>query len=123
MEPGRTISPIALEISHNGRPLCTAGMRGNPGVLTAILHWANRGRRDELDLRVGGLDLSKSEDLTWSKQALAVGDEIAIRVIETMKVTRPKKREKPLTREFVENQEKAYLLKTAKKYGFKLVKS
>jgi hypothetical protein len=122
MKSERTITPISFEILHNRHSLCTAGMSGRPGVLTAILHWVNRGHRDELELSVAGQDLSNCEDLTWANTALAVGDEVVIRIVESLKVTRPKLSEKPLTREFVEKQEKTYLRKTAKRYGYKLVK-
>jgi ribosomal protein L21E len=123
METGPTARPIALEVIRNGRSLCIAGMSGNPGVLTAILLWVNRGKRDKIDLTVSGHDQASSEDLTWANQALKMGDEVVIRVMESVKITQPKSRQKALTREFAEKQEKAYLRRTARKYGYKLVKS
>jgi len=122
MEPGRTIAPVAFEVTRNGRSLCIAGLGGKPGVLTVILHWASPGQLRNSGLEVGGLNSRTFEGLKWARQALRIGDEIVIRVVESANVTRPKSREKPLTREWVEKQEVAYLRKTAKKYGYKLVK-
>jgi hypothetical protein len=119
----RQVRPITFEVIRNQKSLCRAGLKGNLGVITAILHWVNRGRNDEIKLNISGHDSDTFEDLHWVNQTLKPGDAIVIRVIESTDATRPKRRMEPLTREFIEKQERAYLRKTAKKYGYKLVKA
>ena len=113
---------IAFMVFRNGRSVCTAGLGGKPGVLTAILDWVQRQGPDELSLHVGGLDSATQQHVIWTRQPLRIGDEVAIRILENVKPTRVRARTKRLTKKSREQQEKAWLRKTAKKNGYKLVK-
>ncbi|HYL37152.1 MAG TPA: hypothetical protein VEV17_14645 [Bryobacteraceae bacterium] len=112
---------IAFKVFQNGRGVCTAGLGGKPGVLTATLHWVDRQGRDELWLHVGGLESATQQHIIWAAQPLRIGDEVAIRILENVKPTRVRARTK-LTNKSREEQEKAWLKKIAKKQGYKLVK-
>ena len=113
--------PVAFEVLHNGRRVCLAGLRGRPGVLTVILHWAFRTDEEELLLDVGGLDSYKGEHATWAKRALNVGDEITIRAVESQRPSKAKHR-MTVTRAGEAKQELAYLRRAAAKHGYELVK-
>jgi len=81
---------ICFEVSINGRTLCTAGV-GEFGVLSAIVSWVHRepqsaigesDNRATIDLEVGGL--RNRRHFTWlTDQAISVGDQISIRIIES----------------------------------------
>jgi len=111
--------PVAFEVSRNGRRVCVAGLRGRRGVVSIIVHWVDRD--DELMLQVGGLDSETRESLTWAVKPLAVGDELAIRVLKTAATTRVQQRQLQ-TKLFDVRLQKAQLRAMAKKQGYKLVK-
>ena len=86
---------ICFEITINGNYVCTAGI-GELGVLHTIVTWVKTSKvapasgetvsRDNLDIHVGGLahpDADTSQHVDWLNQAISVGDEITIRVIES----------------------------------------
>jgi hypothetical protein len=77
---------VAFEVFRNGRRVCVAGLRGKRGVVSIIVHWVDRD--DESMLDVGGLDSETRESLTWVKKPLAIGDELVIRVLESVATTR-----------------------------------
>jgi len=90
---------IAFEILLNGEPQCIAGV-GDLGVISAIICWVRRKalpagtvipdwEPEELSLDVGGIDSHTDEHLKWIKRAIAVGDEITLRVFETDRIDPP----------------------------------
>ena len=119
MIPKGTEKAVAFEVLHNARRICVAGLRGKRGVVSIIVHWVDRG--DELMLDVGGLDSETRESLTWVRKPLAIGDELVIRVLESVATTRV--RRELHCKLFEAKHKKAWLRTTAKKYGYKLVRS
>jgi hypothetical protein len=90
----------AFVVSLNGRPLVTAGV-GDSGVLNSHVVWTGGTRAlpsgECLYLQVGGLDSGSGEHVVWSVPEIAVGDEIAIKAIETDQVTPEDERFRPDT--------------------------
>jgi hypothetical protein len=82
---------LALEIQINGKKVCTGGIE-KLNILSAMVHWHIS--RDKLDLDVHGMTEEKgyAEHLRWLQQKLDIGDEVTIRVVDTDKPTKPKKR-------------------------------
>jgi hypothetical protein len=76
----------AYEIILNGKRLCVAGIDGD-GVLTAIL--THVGKEEYFD--VGGLVSATHEHLIWADRRLKVGDEVRLRVLESVSSDPPKK--------------------------------
>lgn len=86
---------IVLEVSRNGKLLCTAGV-GDNGVLDADVHWnGQRGRVAHPHLVVGGLDGDTRLHLSWIDRTIRVGDVITIKVVEKAEADPPKKRHGP----------------------------
>ena len=118
MIPKGTGKAVAFEVFRNARRVCVAGLLGKRGVVSIIVHWVDRD--DELMLDVGGLDSETRESLTWVRKPLAIGDELVIRVLESVRTTRV--RRESHSKPFEAKHEKAWLRTTAKKYGYKLVR-
>jgi len=89
-------------------------------VSTSILTYVNRAGSRELKLNVGGLDSDAQQHLTWATLALRIGDEIAIRIVESSKISRVRSR---TAVDLGTKHERAWLRKTARKFGYKLVKA
>jgi hypothetical protein len=95
-----------FEITINGEKVCTASV-GDDGVLASTVTFVRRNNASaetvdaqsnsySLDLRVGGLanrEPGVTEQLEWLNQALAVGDEVVIRIIEASSCDDPKSKE------------------------------
>ena len=97
-----------FEVTINGDRVCTAGV-GDDGVLISSVSFVrktgaseesgesqNNDYSERLDLRVGGLANHEggiTEQLEWLNHALAVGDEIVIRIIQAAVCDEPKSRE------------------------------
>lgn len=98
---------IAFAVDINGERVCTAGVEGLAGVLSATLNWVRRESGPEGS--AGGGDAPESsltfsvagharrdrfdfEHLEWIQKALSAGDEIAIRIVETERVDPPTRR-------------------------------
>ena len=81
-------------------------------------HIAGRGRQD-LYLRVGGLVSDTNEYVTWRSLRLRRGDEIALKIIETDVVDRPRKRVRADPKD--QRKSKAFVRAIGKKLGGKLV--
>lgn len=116
----RPSGPVALEVIRNGRRVCTAGLAGKPGVITSILTCVSRDDSRELTLDVGGLDSAAQQHLTWATLAVRIGDEIAIKIVESSKISRVRSRTGV---DLGAKHEKAWLRKTARRLGYKLVKA
>lgn len=116
------VDMVAFQVVRNGRSVCIAGLRGKPGVVSTILHWADRQGGDEIRLQVGGLDSATQEHLIWANRSLQIDDEVIVRVVENARTTRVRSREKRDDKA-AQAQEKKWLRATAKKYGYELVKS
>src|SRR5688572_30683610 len=100
---------IAFEISIDGRKQCTAGVP-DLGVASVIASRVRRVARDprsgqpipgrfeeELTLDVGGLSHDPngaSVHLGWLREALNVGQQIAITIVETEAADPPRTRER-----------------------------
>src|SRR5258705_11119609 len=86
----------AIEVHVNGKKQCVAGI-ARDGVVSAILSWVGRGdehpdlAREDVSLRVGGLDSKRDEHVDWLTRDMAVGDEIILRIIDVRKPDAPKK--------------------------------
>jgi hypothetical protein len=90
MVPDYNGKAVAFEVLRNARRLCVAGLRGEKGVVSIIVHWTDRD--NELMLQVGGLETETPESVTWSRKPLAIGDELVIRVVENGVPTRVRSR-------------------------------
>ena len=101
---------IAFEVSLNGRRLCTASA-GDDGVLTAIV--SSVGKRKEFELEIGGL--ADEAHLKWPSPALALGDEITIRIVETDRPDLPATHKRD-DRALVEAGEREYYERLKRKY-------
>ena len=72
---------LALEVHINGKRRCLAGI-ANDGVVSAILSWVGRGHperglpKEDMSIRVGGLDSERREHMDWLQQELAAGDDV-----------------------------------------------
>jgi len=90
---------IIFDVLLNGQPRCRAGVERG-GVLTAVLSWLSpedsRGhpRREELWVRVGGIN-HPDEQVEWLQDALQVGDEVTIKIVQADKADEPRKRKRP----------------------------
>ncbi len=86
---------LAFEVSVNGKHICTASTLTHCVVGVAI-DWAH----DRLRFNIGGV---ASDDPTqhsaWKTPALAIGDEVAIRLIDTESYDQPDERYAPVIRD------------------------
>jgi hypothetical protein len=109
----------AFETFLNGRRLCVAGIDGD-SVLTVIIDCARRDGRDaELELNVGGLDSAAREHVTWATTQLQVGDEVQVKVLESVSADEPSIRKRPDPENETEMQ-RNYVRQMAKKWGWTL---
>lgn len=121
--------PIAFAVEKNGKPLCTAGLNGKPGVISVIAIHTYRHREDpqkekELpytDLSVSGLDSTMNDHLEWHHQDLKLGDRIVIEVVAGGKPSRPRRRENAWNAIDIDQQIKN-IKTSAKSFGYRLVK-
>jgi hypothetical protein len=122
---------IAFEIFLNGNKLCRAGV-GDLGVLTTVLSWVRRERRntetrepgnieEELTLNVSGLISSKNEHVRWSESKVRVGDEVRVRVVSVESVDLPGDRSTEDSAEDLGRQER-YVEQMAKRFGWTIHK-
>ena len=81
----------AFEVHLNGERLCVAGFDGDGVLNTMIDQVAGSGRRD-ICFRVGGLITATDEHVRWINLRLKVGDEVALKVVETESVDMPAQR-------------------------------
>jgi hypothetical protein len=119
----------AFELYVNGKKIGTAGV-GDYGVLSAIVTWVGRTGRTPLAKRkrtvedvgvvLGGLISETEEHLRWHQQPLGIGDEVSVKVIEAASVDRPRHRQKRNRKEEL-RQQKAYVRRMAKTFGWKIV--
>jgi hypothetical protein len=123
---------VAFEVFRNNERLCVAGV-GDSGVLTAIVTWvthspdrvkqlAAEGISEEesapdLFLQVGGL--KDRVHMDWSTQALRVGDEIKVHIIEATQVDTPTTQRHDDPANEMKLKE-AYVRRLAKELGWEL---
>jgi hypothetical protein len=116
----------AIEVHVNGKKQCIAGI-ARDGVVSAILSWVGRGNeypelpREDVSLRVGGLDSKRDEHVDWLTREMGVGDEIVLRIVDVRKPDPPRKgsrRSAGGTR----RRQKAYARRMAKQFGWKIQK-
>jgi hypothetical protein len=118
---------LCFDVMVNGKRLCRAGVK-RAGVLSAIVSWVGgrpnaaskggRTRRGETKLEVGGLyHVGRTRDVfpDWVSRRLMPGDEVTIRIVKAEGFDRPQ-REKVQTREWVEEEERAYYERMRRKY-------
>ena len=108
----------AFDVRLNGKCLCVAGV-GDDGVLSTIVNHVAGFGRDEVSLRVGGLESPTEEHVTWRNLKLKVGDEVTVRIVEADSVDKPKSRYRPNSKQDERNS-KAYIQALAKKFGWTL---
>jgi hypothetical protein len=112
----------ALKVSLNGERLCVAGIDGDCVLNTMVDHIAGRRGRPELYLRVGGLISATGDHLIWRNMRLKDGDEVTVKIVQTDRADRPKRKYHMDSAENEKNT-KAYVLAIAKKYGWKVITS
>ena len=78
---------LAFQILVNGTVVCTAGADKGHRVLTTILSWTHHDP-DRLSFTVSGAP-EADQHLYWDVPEVSIGDEIAIRIIETNDVDQP----------------------------------
>ncbi len=116
---------LAFEVHINGNRRCLAGIEGE-GVVSAILSWVGRGHpqrelpKEDVSLRVGGLDSIRREHMDWLEHDLGAGDDVRIRVVDVPKVDRPPKGSRRPAGDSTRRQ-KAYIRRMAKQFGWKIV--
>lgn len=126
--------PIAFAVEKNGKPLCTAGLNGKPGVISVIAFCGDRRRggpqldtdlpeteRTETELSVSGFDSNTNDHLEWHHQDLKPGDRIVIEVVAGGKPSRPRRRENVWNAIDIDQQIKNIRI-SAKSFGYRLVK-
>lgn len=116
---------LALEVHLNGKRRCLAGI-AEDGVVSAIISWVGRGRperglpKEDVSLRVGGLDSVHREHMDWLQEDLAAGDDVRIRVVDVVKADRPiKGSRRPVGN--TSRRQKSYVRRMAKQFGWKIV--
>ena len=99
---------IALQVTHNGKYICTAGAEDLCVLDVNITALGSLGKKTvpvrsnempDLYYMVGGLtsrsDPAKDVHLRWKSSApLKIGDVVEIKIVETTRVDRPKSRTK-----------------------------
>lgn len=82
---------LGLEIQINGKKVCTVSM-DKLNILSAAVHW--HVSRNQLDFDVHGMteETGYAEHLKWLEKKLDIGDVVTIRIVDTDKLTKPKKR-------------------------------
>jgi hypothetical protein len=108
----------AFKVFLNGKKLCLAGI-GNDGVLNVSITHAPYGRRRDTFVYVGGLISPRDEHVRWKQRNLRVGDEIRLKIVESVSVDEPGERF-PRNLKEETKREKRYVLKMAKKLGWKI---
>src|SRR5689334_21887006 len=112
----------AFEVRCNGKRLCVAGIDGDCVLNTMVDHIAGRRGRPELYLRVGGLISATKEHVIWRNVRLKDGDEVIVKIVETDRVDRARRKYRMDSNASKDNA-RAYVLSVAKKYGWKLILS
>ena len=106
----------------NSERLCTAGIAGDCMLNVIITHLKRHGDRDEVHLQVGGrvgLVSDVSEHVDWAHTQLNEDDEVRVRIIASDSADEPKPL-KPRNPEQELAQEKHYVRRMAKKFGWSL---
>ena len=88
-------------------------------MLTAIVSYVVGSSRKDLSLSVGGLVSPTEEHVDWRKVELRVGDEVLLKIVDSERVDRPRKRTRqdPIARV---KQQKHYVRAMAKKFGWEI---
>jgi hypothetical protein len=107
-----------FEVFLNGERLCVAGIDGD-GVLIAYLSSARIKGSDDLDLDVGGLVSTTREHLKWARVGLNLGDEVRVRILESVSADEPEERKREEPERELERQ-RNYVREMAKKLGWTL---
>jgi hypothetical protein len=113
-----TATMRAFEVYLNGKRLCVAGI-GDNGVLTTIIDHVSGHGRNEQHVRIGGLVNATDEHVHWGLKRLKTGDEVLVKIVESISVDRPTKRRKRDPKEELK-REKQYVKDMARKLGWKL---
>ena len=89
-------------------------------MVAAIVSYVVGSGRKDLSLSVGGLVSPTQEHVRWRDDlGLEVGDEVLLRIVESERVDRPRKRTRqdPIARV---KQQKHYVRAMAKKFGWEI---
>ncbi len=110
----------AFEVYLNNQKLCLAGV-GDRGVLSAHVTWNTGDANESLELETGGLISTNMEFVSWIRQRpLSVGDHVRISVVEANSVDEPKTRHRTDPAKEL-RAKKAYVRRTAKELGWKVI--
>lgn len=117
---------IAFEVLVNKTSLCIAGV--DPGVTTIILSrvkdttWQVQNNLSaETTVSIGGLDSRTGDSVRWVDRILEVGDELLIRVVESVAIT-PFSSMQPRNPEDEHSRQCAYVERMAAQLGWKIQK-
>jgi len=114
----------AIEVRVNGKKQCIAGI-ARDGVVSAILSWVGRGDehpelpREDVTLRVGGLDSMRDQHVDWLTRDMEVGDEIILRLVDVRKPDAPQKGNRRPASD-TRRRQKANVRRMAKEFGWKI---
>ncbi len=108
----------AFEVHINKKRICVAGV-GDDGVLSLITTHAVGDGYSESWLTIGGI-IATEAHVKWAQRKLKMGDDVRVKLVETEKIDRPKKRD-PIDHKTDLAKEKAYVRKMARKYGWEIV--
>ena len=112
----------AFDVRRNGKRLCIAGIAGDCVLSAIVSHVAGRNGPPEVSLHVGGLISATDEHVIWRNARLKHGDEVTVRIVQTDRADRPRRKYKVDSKE-AEKNAKAYVRAVAKQYGWKLITS
>ena len=110
----------AFKVHLNGEQLCVAGFDGEGVLNTVVNHIAGHGKDTILELRVGGLISATEEHVDWYCAKLAVGDKVALTIIETDSADQPANRH-VLDSLQPQWNSRAYLRAVVRKFGWKMM--
>ena len=121
---------IAFKVSHNGLPICTAGVN-DYGVLNAIISWVRREPEpapepsepeEELHFHVGAFHSPTRDHRTWNTPQLVVGDTVSIEIVETDQIG-PPDGVNVFNQQMDIEQQQLYLKEKAKEWGWTVTES
>ena len=84
---------ICLEVHVNGKKLCTAGGEDLTAISVNVYSFVLEDGSNQLTLSIRGqTDENKAESVTWIRDALSIGDQIAVKIVEQANCDPPVRR-------------------------------
>ena len=121
---------IAFKVTHNGIPICTAGVN-DFGVLSTIISWVRREPEpatapsepeEELNFHVGVFHSPTRDHRTWDCPQLVVGDTVSIEIAETDQIDSPDG-VNLFNQQMDLEQQQLYVKQKAKQWGWTVTES